>query len=450
MMNTRTNNVSLRDALKFWCKLGFISFGGPAGQIAIMHREMVERRRWFDEEEFLHALSFCMLLPGPEAQQLAIYTGWLLHRATGGILAGTLFVVPSIFVLLGLSFVYAMYREQTIVAGILSGIKPIVIAIVIDALFRIGGKALRSKIHYAIAVTAFCLIYFVAVPFPLIVLGAAAIGFMWMRLQPSTSRLEVESSSQTISPKDDAISHTSITRDASLARHRQSSSLGRRALKVVLIGIGLWLIPLIAVIAWSGSDGLHTQLYLFFTQAALITFGGAYAVLAYVTQAVVETFGWVTTQTAIDGLALAETTPGPLIMVLQFIGFMAGWNNPGNMNQSASALLAALLTTYATFLPCFVFVLAGAPYIEVLRGNEKIKAALQGVTAAIVGVIANLAVVFGAAVILDERMGNATRLVNVVLVVCALVALRRFKIDVLWLILGGALFGIMFAVWCAL
>jgi chromate transporter len=440
-------HVSFAEAFRFWVKLGFISFGGPAGQIAIMHRELVERRRWLSEERFLHALNYCMLLPGPEAQQLAIYIGWLLHRTLGGLIAGAFFVIPSIFVLLALSYIYAAYGNVSVIAGILAGFKPVVVAIVVEAILKIGSRALKGPAHFVIAAAAFIAIYFLQVPFPLIILAAGLAGLVGPRAFPSlftategrdTARRNSASESQRTKAEGPA---TVIDDAAPPPAHTIPS--GRRSLTVLAIGLVLWVLPLLALIAWRGSSSLQVQEYNFFTQSALVTFGGAYAVLAYVTQAAAGTYGWLSPMQAIDGLALAETTPGPLIMVLQFIGFMAGWNHPGDLGQTASAITGAMVTTYTTFLPCFIFIFLGAPYIEVLRGNKRLASALSGVTAAVVGVILNLALVFGAAVIWPPGQQEGTNWFAAVLTVAAFTALYRFKVDVLWVVLTGGVIGFL-------
>ena len=443
--HVNNRHVSFAEAFRFWVKLGFISFGGPAGQIAIMHRELVEQRRWISEERFLHALNYCMLLPGPEAQQLAIYIGWLLHRTWGGIVAGAFFVIPSIFVLLALSYISAAHGNVPAVAGVLSGFKPIVVAIVVEAVIKIGGRALKRWAHLIIAAISFISIYFLHIPFPIIVLVAAVVGLFGARYMPAVfaaappmtkepdRKTEGEGELTEAVPlliKDDAPppSHTIPNR--------------ARTLKILAIGITLWTLPLGLLVAWRGWGSLHAQEYRFFTQAALVTFGGAYAVLAYVTQAAAGSFGWITKTQAVDGLALAETTPGPLIMVLQFVGFMAGWNNSQGMSQTASAVIGALITTYVTFLPCFLFIFLGAPYIEILRGNKNITGALSGVTSAVVGVILNLALVFGAAVILPHGPAGNVDWFAAAMSAAAFVALYKFKAEVVWVILAGGLIGL--------
>jgi chromate transporter len=440
--------VTFAEAFRFWVKLGFISFGGPAGQIAIMHRELVERRRWLSEERFLHALNYCMLLPGPEAQQLAIYIGWLMHRTLGGIVAGAFFVIPSIFILLGLTYIYAAYGNVPAVAGVLAGFKPVVVAIVVEAILKIGGRAVKTPAHLVIAAAAFIAIYFLQVPFPLIVLAAGIIGFTGARVWPglfaprnaqAREAGKRKSAPESTEAKTESIA-TVIDDHAPPPPHTLPS--GKQSLKVLAVGITLWLLPLFGLIAWRGWGSLHVQEYRFFTQAALVTFGGAYAVLAYVTQAAAGSYGWISQTQAIDGLALAETTPGPLIMVLQFIGFMAAWNHPGNLDQTTSAVTGALVTTYTTFLPCFIFIFLGAPYIEVLRGNQNLTTALSGVTAAVVGVILNLALVFGLAVIWPHGLQGGTNWFAAVMSLAAFIALYRLKLDVLWVVLAGGLIGL--------
>ncbi|HEV2761589.1 MAG TPA: chromate efflux transporter, partial [Pyrinomonadaceae bacterium] len=417
----------------------------------IMHRELVERRRWIGEERFLHALNYCMLLPGPEAQQLAIYIGWLMHRTRGGIVAGAFFVIPSIFILLGLSYVYAAYGNNPAVAGVLSGFKPVVVAIVVEAVLKIGGRALKRRAHYVLAAAAFVGIYFLHVPFPLIVLAAAGVGLagvrFWPRAFAAPPRTKEADAKTEGKGEESGVLPLVIDDHAPPPPHTRPSR--GRALKVLMVGLTLWLIPLLALAAWRGWGSLHAHEYRFFTQAALVTFGGAYAVLAYVTQAAAGSYGWLTQAQAVDGLALAETTPGPLIMVLQFVGFMAGWNNPQGMGQTTSAVVGALVTTYATFLPCFIFIFLGAPYIEVLRGNKNLTGALTGITAAVVGVVLNLALVFGAAVIWPRGLAGGTDFFALALGAAAFVALYRLKADVLWVVLAGGALGLAWRLFAA-
>lgn len=443
MVVKKSRKVSFGEAFRFWLKLGFISFGGPAGQIAIMYRELVDKRRWLGEERFLHALNYCMLLPGPEAQQLAVYIGWLMHRTWGGIVAGAFFVIPSIFILLFLSYIYAAYGNLPAVAGILEGFKPVVVAIVVEALMKIGRRALKRWVHYLIAALAFVAIYFLHVPFPLIILAAGLTGLIGAKYLSASFSPPPEKKVETKDDEDDQLLPLVIEDDGEPPPHTQPSRA--RVLKTLGVGVALWLLPFVALIAWLGWNSLPAQEYRFFTQSALVTFGGAYAVLAYVTQAVTHApYNWITPTQAVDGLALAETTPGPLIMVLQFVGFMAGWNNPIlGMCQTESAVLGALITTYTTFLPSFLFIFIGAPYIEYLRGNKILTGALSGITSAVVGVILNLALVFGAAVIAPNGFGGNINWFAVVMTVAAFVALYRLKMDVLWVVLIGGSIGLI-------
>jgi chromate transporter len=405
--------VTFREAFRFWLKLGFISFGGPAGQIAIMQKELVERRKWIEQDDFLHALNYCMLLPGPEAQQLATYIGWRMHGIKGGIVAGAFFVIPSIFFLLALSYVYAAYGNVPQIGAILDGFKAVVVAIVVEAVLKIAKKAFKTGWHVVISILAFVSIYFFHVPFPLIVLGAAIFGIIFLKSKGKNA-------------------------DAKEQIEDEKPKTKNRILKIILVCFLLWLIPFLTIFLAFGFDSIAVKTYLFFTQAAFVTFGGAYAVLAYVNQAVVSA-GWLTAAQAVDGLALAETTPGPLIMVLQFIGFMTGWNNPSGFNQTFYATLCALGATYVTFLPSFFFIFIGAPYIERLRNNENLTSALSGVTAAVVGVILNLALMFGATVLFPDWQINYF---GAVLAALAFVALYFLKADVLLVVVAGGLCGL--------
>ncbi|MBX3293784.1 MAG: chromate efflux transporter [Acidobacteria bacterium] len=404
--------VSFKDALKFWVKLGFISFGGPAGQIAIMHKELVERRRWIDEKSFLNAVNFCMLLPGPEAQQLATYIGWRLHKIKGGIAAGAMFVIPSAFLLLILSFVYARYGTVSEVAAVLDGFKPVVVAIVVEAVIKIGKRSLRTAMHFVVAILAFVGVQFLNVPFPLIVAAALLFGLV----ASGSSAKEPESA------------------------RKASTPTGRfHLIRVVLACILCWLIPLAASLVLFGRENVATKLYLFFTQAAFVTFGGAYAVLAYVNQAAVGA-GWITSVQAVDGLALAETTPGPLIMVLQFVGFMTGWQNAGAYDQTIFAVACALLVTFATFLPSFLFIFGAGPYLERISRNARLSGALGFVTAAVVGVILNLSLVFGAAVVWQDSQPD---LFAVAASLAAFAALYFFKVDVAIVVIASGAIGLL-------
>jgi chromate transporter len=373
-----TASVSFRDAFRFWLKLGFINFGGPSGQIAIMHQELVEKRRWIDEERFLHALNYCMLLPGPEAQQLATYVGWLLHGTRGGLVAGTFFVLPGFFLLLALSWLYAAHGRLAPVAAVFSGLRAAVIAIVAAALLRLGARALRGRAAFLIAAAAFVAIFALAVPFPAIVLGAGLLGLALERARPGALA--------------GANAASASARGGALAA--APAHAGRRAVRVLAVGLAAWWLPLLLVIAIRGRQDVLSQEAVYFSQAAMVTFGGAYAVLAYVNQAAVGHFGWLLPGQMLDGLALAETTPGPLILVLEFVGFVAAWRNPGGLDPLLAGVLGATVTVWATFAPCFLWIFLGAPFIERLRGNRALAAALSGITAAVVGVMLNLAVWF--------------------------------------------------------
>lgn len=370
------------EAFRFWLKLGFISFGGPAGQIAIMHNEVVERRKWIDENRFLHALNYCMLLPGPEAMQLATYIGWLLHRTWGGIVAGTLFVLPSIFILWLLSFAYVKFGNVAWVASVFYGLKPAVLAIVAAAVIRIGSKALKNEVMWTLAALAFVAIYFFRVPFPVIVISAGVIGWLGGRLW--TEKFLV-------------IGHKPNNGTAPL-EHTKPSLL--RAGKVLAVCFVLWFAPLLLAGGLLGWQHSVAREGLFFSKAAMVTFGGAYAVLPYVSQQAVEKYQWLSATEMLDGLGLAETTPGPLIMVLQFVGFLGAWHQPGTLNPLLAGTLGALMTTWTTFVPCFLWIFLGAPHIEQLHGNRTLTTALSAVTAAVVGVILNLAIWFGGHVLL--------------------------------------------------
>jgi len=408
-----SQNIPFAEAFRFWVKLGFISFGGPAGQIAMMQKELVENRQWIEQDDFLHALNFCMLLPGPEAQQLATYIGWRLHGIKGGIVAGAFFVIPSIFLLLILSYIYAAYGNVPQVSAVLDGFKAVVVAIVVEAVLKIAKKAFKTYWQIIIAALAFISIYFLHVPFPLIVLGAAILGIVLLKTKTTISGEQTQ------------------TKD-------QKPKTKNRPLKIISVFGLLWILPFIVVGLVFGFDNIASKTYLFFTQAAFVTFGGAYAVLAYVNQAVVSA-GWITAAQSVDGLALAETTPGPLIMVLQFIGFMTGWNNAGAYHQTSFAVLCGILATYVTFLPSFLFIFIGAPYIEKLRHNQNLTSALSGVTASVVGVILNLALMFGATVIFPHFQTDYFALL---LAVLSFTALYFLKADVLLVVIIGGLCGL--------
>ncbi len=425
---------SFAEALRFWVKLGFISFGGPTGQIAIMQTELVEKKKWIGQARFLHALNFCMLLPGPEAQQLAIYIGWLLHRTWGGIVAGAFFVIPSIFVLWGLSFVYAAYGNIPWIAAVFYGLKPAVMAIVAAAVIRIGRKALKNSVMWGIAAAAFIAIFFLKIPFPLIVIGAGAIGLIGGKLWPDKFLIIGGHGSN-------KATDTSVLGDDTESPAHTLPSLGR-AIKITVVCLVLWLMPTILLGLWQGWGGVLFKEGVFFSKAAVVTFGGAYAVLPYVAQQAVEHYGWLQPGQMMDGLGLAETTPGPLIMVVQFVGFMGGWVQHGNMNQLLAATIGALITTWATFTPCFLWIFLGGPHIEQLRGNARLTTTLSAVTAAIVGVVMNLAVWFGIHVLFP---GHGTfDWFALAIGAIAFIGMMKWKWDVIAVVVGSGLIGLIF------
>jgi chromate transporter len=387
------HRVSFREATRFWSKLGFINFGGPAGQIALMHEEIVDRRKWVSNSRFLHALNYCMLLPGPEAQQLAIYLGWLLHRVKGGLVAGVMFVLPSVFVMFALSWLFVAHGDVTWVNAIFAGLAPAVIAIVAAATIRIGKKALANGLMAMVAIAAFVAIFVVHVPFPLIVLGAAAIGLVGGVARPDLFDVGV---AQELEEQE----RVAIRDDAPRAEHTVPTR--SRAVRVLVVGTVAWLVPIALIAAWRGPNDTLTEMGWFFSRASLVTFGGAYAVLAYVNIAAVQTYGWLLPGQMVVGLGLAESTPGPLIMVLEFVGFVGAYRHPGALDPLVAGTLGAFVAVWATFAPCFLWIFLGAPYIESVRGNRRLASALETVTAAVVGVIANLAVTFAIATLFEE------------------------------------------------
>lgn len=428
--------VSFGEAFRFWLKLGFISFGGPAGQIAIMHTELVERRRWISEQRFLHALNYCMLLPGPEAQQLATYIGWLMHRTWGG-LAGALFVLPSLFILITLSWIYLRFGDVPLVAGIFYGLKPAVTALVLHAAHRIGTRALKNRWMWAIAAASFIAIFAFDTPFPAIVLAAALVGWLGSRRWPEVFTLSGGHGSNKTSYGPALIDdHTPTPLHAKFSRSR--------LLKVLLVGIGLWLLAMVTLIAVNGLEGTLTQMGWFFTKAALLTFGGAYAVLPYVYQGAVDTHQWLSGPQMIDGLALGETTPGPLIMVVAFVGFLGGWLKEvsGPDALFLGGALAATVVTFFTFLPSFIFILAGGPVVEATHGKLGFTAPLSAITAAVVGVILNLAMFFAHHVLWPQGFEGRFDLLSALIAAGAAVALFRFKVGVMTLLTGSALVGL--------
>jgi chromate transporter len=433
------SKVSLKEAFWYWLRLGFISFGGPAGQIAIMHQDLVERKRWISERRFLHALNYCMVLPGPEAQQLATYIGWLMHKTWGGVIAGALFVLPSLFILIALTWVYLAFGDVPAVAGILYGIKPAVTAIVVFAAYRIGSRALKNGALWAIAAAAFIAIFALKLPFPLIVIAAGVIGYIGGRVAPAKFAT--------------GGGHGSAGKDYGAALIDDDTPTPAHALfkwprlvNICTVALLLWGGAMAALFALYGWEGTLTQMGWFFTKAALLTFGGAYAVLPYVYQGGVEHYQWLTATQMIDGLALGETTPGPLIMVVAFVGFVGGWAKelfgPDSLFVAGSA--AAAVVTYFTFLPSFIFILVGAPLVETTHGDLKFTAPLTGITAAVVGVILNLAVFFAWHVLWPQGMDDRFEWISAAIGIAAFIALLRYKIGIIPVIGVAALAGLAY------
>lgn len=437
----QAHGVSLAEAFKVWLRIALLSFGGPAGQIAVMHRIVVQERHWISEARFLHALNYCHLLPGPEAQQLAIYIGWLMHRTRGGLIAGVLFVVPGVVALMALSWIYVIWGDVGFVAGLFFGLKAAVLAVVVEAVLRIGRRALKSRLAVVIAAAAFVALFFFAVPFPLVVLAAAMIGLISDRLGYAVGGNAAHGK------HDDGLLGEQIPDHArpSLAR----------AIRVVAVWVPLWLGPVALLFLSLGPDDIFTRLSVFFSEVAVVSFGGAYAVLAYVAQQAVETYHWLRPGEMLAGLGMAETTPGPLIMVVQYVGFLAGYRTPGILPPLLTATLAGLLVTWVTFTPCFLWVFLGAPYVEALRGVRALGAALSAVTAAVVGVILNLAVWFGVHVIFRETVPwhgyelslglpvlPSVDVFAAILAITAALALFRFKAGVIRTLLACSLAGV--------
>ena len=418
---------TFREALKFWLKLGLISFGGPAGQIAIMHRELVEKRRWIGAGHFLHALNFCMLLPGPEAQQLATYLGWRLHGWRGGVAAGALFVLPSALLLFGLGWLYMAGGHLPWLAAIFYGLIPAVIAVIAEAVLRIGGKTMHSPSLWVIAVLSFVAIYFFNISFILIILAAAlcgALGHRWFPRQFPAGK-----------------SHGKAQAGDELILPPAPKASWARSLKVISLCLSLWFLPIVALGVWLGWGSAPVAQGLFFSKAALVTFGGAYAVLPYVAQQAVEHHQWLTHSQMMAGLALAETTPGPLIIVLEFVGFVGGWRNPGNLSPLGGASLGAAITVWTTFLPSFLMVFLGAPFVEGLRSMPHIGACLTAITAAVVGVILNLGVKFSTHALWPETGGGFDFFVAIT-ACAAFIALKFFKVPFTAVLAACALLGL--------
>lgn len=429
--------VSFWQALAFWLKLGFVSFGGPAGQISLMHHELVERRRWISEHRFLHALDYCMLLPGPEAQQLATYIGWLLHRTWGGIVAGGLFVLPSLFILIALSWVYVAFGEMPLVAGLFYGIKPAVTAIVLQAAYRIGGRVLKNKVLWAIAAASFLAIFAAGVPFPAIVATAALIGYIGGRVAPTGFTLGGGHGKAGKS-----FGRALIDDETPTPAHAVFT--WSRLAWVLLGGVLLWGVPMAGLTLLYGWDSTLTQMGWFFSKAALLTFGGAYAVLPYVYQGAVDAYHWLTPLQMMDGLALGETTPGPLIMVVAFVGFVGGYGKAvfGPESLFLAGAVAAFLVTWFTFLPSFIFILGGGPLIETTHNDLKFTAPLTAITAAVVGVIFNLALFFGYHVLWPQGLGGSIDWISALIALLAAIALLRFQRNIIHVIAACAVLGL--------
>ncbi len=442
------HGVSLREAVTVWLKVAALSFGGPAGQIAVMHRFLVEEKRWISESRFLHALNYCMLLPGPEAQQLATYVGWLMHRTRGGLIAGGLFILPGVLALMALSIVYAVWGQVGIVAAAFFGLKPAVLAVVVEAVIRIGRRALKNAPLRVLAALAFVAIFALAVPFPAIVAAAGLIGFLGASAR-HPAFLAAAPAAAAQAERD----RPSLLGDA-VPAHAVPTT--RRTLRVAALWLTLWLLPVVLLVLMTAPGSTFTVIALFFSKMALVTFGGAYAVLAYVAQQAVGTYHWLAPGEMLDGLGMAETTPGPLIMVLQFVGFMAAFRDPGSLSPLVAGVLGGLLASWVTFAPCFLWIFVGGPYIERLRGNRLLSGALSAITAAVVGVILNLAVWFaihtlfratrpfaGFGLHIDIPVLGSLDPWGAILALAAAVAIFRFKLGILPVLAGCCLAGIL-------
>lgn len=432
------HGIPFSEAVRVWARVAMLSFGGPAGQIAVMHRILVEEKRWIGENRFLHALNYCMLLPGPEAQQLAVYIGWLMHRTAGGLVAGLLFILPGVLAILGLSYVYALFGNVGIVAGLFFGLKAAVLAVVLQAVVRIGSRALKNAGQVGLAAGAFLAIFALDIAFPYIILTAAIIGYIAERT--GVRAFAGGGNHGSHGGKAVADAETALGEDIP-AHARPSLGWSLRISSILLL---LWLGPVVALLATLGPDNVFSRIAVFFSQMAVVTFGGAYSVLAYVAQEAVQTYGWLRPGEMLDGLGMAETTPGPLIMVVQFVGFMGALRDPGALDPMVAATLAALLTTWVTFVPCFLWIFLGAPFIERLRSNTAISAALGAITAAVVGVILNLAIWFAlhtlfgevrfvpfAGGMLDVPVLSTVKPAALALTAAAIIAIFRFRVGML-------------------
>lgn len=421
---------SFNEMFRYWLKLGFISFGGPTGQIAIMHKDLVEEKKWIDEDHFLQALNYCMILPGPEAQQLTVYIGWLLHGTRGGIVAGTLFVLPSVFILLALSWLYAALGNVPAVDALFYGLKPAVAAIVAEAVIRIGKKSLKNEVLISLAALSFVGIYFLHIPFPAIILAAGLVGLAGGVIAPLKFAVNGKNKG--------ASSSEYVINDADSSSRRDFATW-RHSLKVIAVCLPLWFLPVGILGLWRGWDDIFVDIGILFSKAAMVTFGGAYSVLAYISQQAVDHYGWLRPEQMIDGLGLAETTPGPLIMVTQFVGYLAAYGQAQGLQPAMAGLIGGLLTTWVTFVPCFMWIFVGAPYIEKTRSNVKLGAALLAITAAVVGVVLNLSVLFTTHVLLPEGKGFDWYALAAAII--AFVGMLRLKWGMIPVIFGSALAG---------
>jgi chromate transporter len=444
------HGIRFAEALRVWARIAALSFGGPAGQIAVMHRILVEEKRWIGENRFLHALNYCMLLPGPEAQQLAVYIGWLLHKTKGGLIAGILFVLPGLISIMALSLIYVIFGQVDVVRGLFFGLKAAVLAIVLEAVVRIGRRAMKNKVMLGIAAAAFIAIFFLHVPFPLIILVAGVLGFVGGR-----AGLQVF-----LVAGGHGAKHGKAVPDAETALGVEVPAHARPSLgwslKISAVFLVLWVGPILALFLLLGGESVFTDIAVFFSKMAIVTFGGAYAVLAYVAQQAVDTYHWLKPGEMLDGLGMAETTPGPLIMVTQFVGFMGAFRAPGSLNPLAAGVLGGLLTTWVTFLPCFLWIFLGAPFIEALRGNKALSAALATITAAVVGVILNLAIWFAlhvlfaevrdvpvAGIPLDVPVLSSINVPSLVLTTAAMLAVFRFKVGMIPVLAACSAIGVV-------
>jgi chromate transporter len=451
MSSVPSHGVPLSEAVKVWLRVAALSFGGPAGQIAVMHRIIVEEKKWIGEQRFLQALNYCTLLPGPEAQQLATYIGWLMHRTAGGLIAGTLFVLPGLLAIMALSWVYVLLGKVTLVQGLFFGLKAAVLVIVVEAVLRVGGRALRNNAMRLLAVVSFAAIFFYGVPFPVIVIAAGLIGFTATKL----GRTEFQAGGHGAGGRAGLGDAESLLGEDTPA-HARPNLLW--SLSIGTLFLVLWLGPVALLWFVRGPDDVFTQISVFFSKMAVVTFGGAYAVLAYVAQQAVDKYGWVTAGEMLDGLGLAESTPGPLIMVTQFVGFLGAWRDHEGLNPLLAGTLGGLLTTWVTFTPCFLWIFVGAPYVEKLRSNKALSGALAAITAAVVGVILNLAVWFGLQVLFGElrpvQLLGATvnvpvlasaNIAAVVLAAACAVAVFRFRFGMIPVLLASSMAGIVYA-----